>query len=244
VGTAASGGGKLDAGDFDFKAAVLRVVVFADAVCEVDEGAAVECKLGCAGREVPSDSADGGAGANGKLIEWRGLGLSLGEFEADVPFLHNARLGDKARAEGKKNRLWVAVTERLKTPQPASQDRGDAVERQFGVNLEEVLGLARDEMLLGMKAESAAELGQGGGRHSEADGEGMAAEAGEKIRAGFKSIEELEAVHGAAGAVGDTILHADDYGGLGGALDDARGKDADDAAVPSFSIDNEQRTGG
>ena len=72
----------------------------------------------------------------------------------------------------------------------------------------------------------------------------MAAEAREKIGAGFDGVEQLESVDGAAGAVRDAVFDADDDGRLGGAFDHARGEDADDAAMPAVAVDNEQALGG
>ncbi len=43
--------------------------------------------------------------------------------------------------------------------------------------------------------------------------------------------------------MGDAVFDADDDGGLGGALDDARGEDADDAAMPAVAVDDEQACG-
>ena len=79
---------------------------------------------------------------------------------------------------------------------------------------------------------------------SEAHGKGVAAEAREEIGAGFDGGEEGESVHGAAGAMGHTILNADDDGRLGGALDNARGENADDAAMPAVAVDDEEAIGG
>jgi len=74
VGLFASGGGGFDAGDFDFKAAEVGVVVFADLVGDIDEAAFDEAERGGAGGEVPADGAEGGGGrgAAGGLIRRRG----------------------------------------------------------------------------------------------------------------------------------------------------------------------------
>ena len=72
----------------------------------------------------------------------------------------------------------------------------------------------------------------------------MAAEAGEEIGAALEGVEQLESVDGAAGAVGHAVFDADHDGRLGGALDDARGEDADDAAMPAVAIDHQQPVGG
>ena len=57
-----------------------------------------------------------------------------------------------------------------------------------------------------------------------------------------------ESIDGAAGSVGNfavgAIFNADDDGGLGGALDDARSEDADDAAMPAVAVDDEEAVGG
>ena len=116
------------------------------------------------------------------------------------------------------------------------------------MNAQQALGLARGQMLLGVDAQAALELGQVFGGQGEADGEGVAAEAREEVGADLDGGEQQEAVDGAAGAVGDSaigaVFNADDDGRLGGALDDARGEDADDAAMPAVAVDDEQAVGG
>ena len=57
-------GGRIEAGDFeahdlDFQAAEVGVVVFADAVGEVDEAALLEAELDGALGKAPADGADG-----------------------------------------------------------------------------------------------------------------------------------------------------------------------------------------
>ena len=135
----------------------------------------------------------------------------------------------------------------LDLAQPAGDYGSDAVEGEFGVNVEEALGLAGGEMFFSVEAETALEFGEQRGGQGEADGEGVAAESGEEIGAALDRIEKMEAVDGAAGAVGNfavgAILDADNDGGLGGALDDTRGEDADDAAMPAFSIDDKEAIG-
>ena len=68
----------------------------------------------------------------------------------------------------------------------------------------------------------------------EADGVGVAAEAGEEALGvdGGEGVEEVEAFNGAAGAVGVAVLFREDDGGAAGAVDDAGGEDAEDAAMP------------
>ena len=110
--------------------------------------------------------------------------------------------------------------------------------------LKHAFGLARGEALGGAFGEAALEFGQRCGGQSKANGEGVAAEAREEIGAGFDGVEQLESVDGAAGAVRDAVFNADDDGGLGGAFDDARSEDADDAAMPAVAVDDEQARGG
>ena len=140
------------------------------------------------------------------------------------------------------------MAEGLEFAQPSGENGSDAVERQLGVNAQEALGLTRGEVRVGVDAQAALELRQRCGGQSEADGEGVAAEAREKIGAGFDGGKEREAVDRTAGAVGNAalgaFLDADDDGGLGGALDDARGENADNTAMPSVTVDNEEAVGG
>ncbi len=75
----------------------------------------------------------------------------------------------------------------------------------------------------------------------------MAAETCKQIGTAFDGREQSESIDGAAGAVGDftvgTIFNADDDGRLGGALFLARGEDADDAAMPTIAVDEEEPVG-
>ncbi len=206
-----------------------------------------EAKCGSSRGEAPAHGTNGGAGAGADGPEFAaGPACSrfLGQLEADVALLHDAGRGEQAGVAGDKDRLGIAVAEGFELAQPSGQHGSDAVERQLGVNAEEVLGLAGGEMLLGVEAQAALELGQRSGGQGKADGEGVAAEAGEEIGAALDGVEELEAVDGAAGAVGHAVFDADNDGGFGGALDDARGEDADDAAMPAFAVDQQQAVGG
>ena len=241
VGLVVSGGCELDAGDFRFEAAVVGVVVFADAVGDVDEAAAVSASSAArAARSHPTARITLLAVLGQSRLSRRGL---LGKLKADVAFFHDARGGDQAHAASDEDGFGVAVAERLELAQPSGEHGRDAVQRQFGVNAEKTLGLARGQVFVGVEAQAALELGQRGGGQGKADGEGVAAEAGEEIGAALDGVEQVEAVDGAARAVGDAVFNADDDGGLGGALDDARGEDADDAAMPAFAIDDQQAVG-
>ncbi len=184
-----------------------------------------------------------------------------------MPLLHDARRSEQARGAGDEDWLGIAVAKRLEFAQPAGENGSDAVEWQLGVNAEKALRLACGEMLRGVEAQAALELGKLFSRKSKADGESVAAESSKEIGAGFEGGEEREAIDGAAGAVGDAIVgavlfavfwpvvgavsrvafgtdfDADYDGGFGGALDDARGENADNAAMPAVAVDDEEAVG-
>ena len=67
----------------------------------------------------------------------------------------------------------------------------------------------------------------------------VAAEADENIVAAFKRFQQMEAGDGAAGAVRLAVFVAEHERGMAGALDDARGEDAEHAAMPAFAIDDQ-----
>src|SRR6201994_729041 len=67
----------------------------------------------------------------------------------------------------------------------------------------------------------------------------VAAEADEDTVAALERFEQMEAGNGAAGAVGLAIFVTEDERGTTGALDDARGEDAEHAAMPSVAVDDE-----
>ncbi len=86
----------------------------------------------------------------------------------------------------------------------------------------------------------------------EADRVGVAAEAGEQAESGpgpaagsgmsvdgGERVEQVEACDGPAGAVGVAIVGGHDEGGAAGAVDHARGEDAEDAAVPLRVIEHD-----
>src|ERR1039458_9840549 len=112
------------------------------------------------------------------------------------------------------------------------------------MNAEQALRLTGGEVRVGMEAQAALELGQRCGGESEADCESVATEAREEVGTGFDGGKERKAVDRAAGAMGYTVFHADDDGRLGGAFDDARGENADDAAMPAIAVDDEEAVGG
>ena len=115
---------------------------------------------------------------------------SCAQFEREVAVFHDARRREQARAAGDEDRLGVAVAEGFELAQPSGKHGRDAVERQLGVNAQQALGLARGEMLVGVEAQAALELGQRCGGQGKADGEGVAAKAREEIGAGFDGGEQ------------------------------------------------------
>src|ERR1035437_5485251 len=113
------------------------MLVFADAVGEVDEASLCETKRGGAGSHVPSDGAQRAAGA-GQGLRLNGV---LRQLQSQVTLLHDARRAQQANAAGDKDRLGIAVAEWLQLAQPANQDTRDAVQWQLGVNVQQLLRL-------------------------------------------------------------------------------------------------------
>ena len=109
-----------------------------------------------------------------------------------MALFHDAGRRDEPGPAGDEDRLGVAVAERLELAQPSGQHGRDAVERQLGVNAQQVLRLARGQVLFGVEAEAALELGQRIGGQGKADGKGVAAEAREEIGAAFDGVQQLE----------------------------------------------------
>ena len=235
---------KAKAGDFDFDAAELGVVVFADAVGNVDEAALFQserCRLRC---EIPADSAHAAASTGwgwglGRVLS-QILGKFLDKFEADVALFHEAGRCGEANAARDKDGLWVAVAKRLQFAEPSDEHWGDAVEGELGVDAENVFRLAVGEMFGGVGAQAEFQLGQILGGHGKADSEGVAAKTSEEAGAAFQGIEELEPINATTGTMGDAVFNADNNGGLGGAFDHARGEDADDTAMPAVAVDEQE----
>ena len=161
-----------------------------------------------------------------------------------MALFHDANRGGEAEVTAEEDWLWVSVADGLQLLEPASKDRGDAIGRQGGMDADDLLFGAMGELLVRIAVEALLEFGDSVGGEGEADGKGVAAEAGEDVCAGFEGFEELESVDGAARAMSHAIFHADDDGGLGCALDDAGGEDADDSAVPTIAGDDEHLVGG
>ena len=112
------------------------------------------------------------------------------------------------------------------------------------MDAQQVLRLAGGQMLLGVEAQAALQLWQPLGGQGKANREGVAAEAGEEVCAALDGVEQLEAIHRAAGAVGDSVLNADHDGWFRGPLHHARCQNADDAAMPALAVDDQQPVGG
>ena len=193
--------------------------------------------------QVPADGAQAAAGA-GQGARLDGI---LRQFQPDVVLFHPPRRAQQAHPAGDEDRFGVAAAEGLEFPQPAGEHRRDAVQRKLGVDAEQVFGLTAGQVFAGVGAEAAFQLRQFVGGQGETHREGVAAEAREQLRAAFDGVEQLKAVNGAAGTVGDfafeAFLDADDDRRLGGAFDHARGQNADDAAVPAFAVDHQQMVG-
>ncbi len=84
-----------------------------------------------------------------------------------------------------------------------------------------------------------AQLGHAGRFERETDGVRVAAEADEDVVAAFERFEQMEAGDGAAGAVCFAVLVAEHERRAPGALDHARGEDAEHAAMPAFAVDDQ-----
>ncbi len=56
---------------------------------------------------------------------------------------------------------------------------------------------------------------------------------------GGEGVEQMEAGDGAAGAVSVAVFVGEDEGGASGAVDDAGGEDAEDAAMPGGVVEDE-----
>ena len=91
-------------------------------------------------------------------------------------------------------------------------------------------------MLGSVGSEPRAEFVDAIGRKREADGVSVAAEAGEDFVTALDGFEQMKAGNGAAGTVGFAVFPRDDDGRLAGLVDDARGENADDAAVPVVAV--------
>ncbi len=102
------------------------------------------------------------------------------------------------------------------------------------------LGFPLGEAFGSAFGQAALEFGQRCSGQRKADGKGMTTEAREEVGAGFDGVEQLKSVDGSARTVGNAVFNADDERRFGGAFDNARSEDADDAAMPAVAIDNDE----
>ena len=113
------------------------------------------------------------------------------------------------------------------------------MERQLGAAVEFALEDLRREPDSRVLLQAIAQLRDARRSQREADRVRVAAEAHEDIVAAFERFEQMEAGDGAAGAVGLAVFMAEHERGTAGALDHARGEDAEHAAMPAVAIDDE-----
>src|ERR1700733_12901499 len=112
---------RLDAGDLQFKAAELGVIVVAQPPGQVDEGIWSKLQRADAVGQVPTDS---------------GETCSLSHAKADVLFLHEHGRSLDADFPSDKDGFFVAHAERLKAAEPGEQRRRDLFEGQLGITFE------------------------------------------------------------------------------------------------------------
>uniref|UniRef100_E6QIG2 Uncharacterized protein n=1 Tax=mine drainage metagenome TaxID=410659 RepID=E6QIG2_9ZZZZ len=160
-------------------------------------------------------------------------------LQPNVFFLHHADRGRQAHALRQQDRLGVAVSERFEFFHPSGEYWCDAFEGEFAVDAKRVLGDAPGQFYVGECLDASLHFIQVFRGHGESYGESVSAKAGEKIGAGFDGLEQRETVDGAPRAVGDAVLDAEDECWFGRAFNDARGEDADDAAVPAVASEDE-----
>ena len=137
------------------------------------------------------------------------------------------------------DRLLVAHAVGFEQAECLVERQIDLREWQLGAAVEFALENLRSEPDSRVELQALAQLGDAGGGQREADGVRVAAEADEDIVAAFERFEQMEAGDGAAGAVRLAVFVAEDERGVAGALDDARGENAEDAAMPAIAVDDE-----
>lgn len=115
-----------------------------------------------------------------------------------MALIHDANRGGETQVAAEEDGLGVSVADGLELFEPASEDRGDAIGWECGVNADDLLLGAVGELKVREGVEALLEFGDSVGGEGETDGEGVAAEAGEDVCAGFEGFEELESVDGAA----------------------------------------------
>src|SRR5580692_11307222 len=113
------------------------------------------------------------------------------------------------------------------------------MQRQLGAAVELAFEDLRRESGGRVLLQALAQLRHARRGQREADGVRVSAEADEDVVAAFERFEQMEAGDGAAGAVGLTVFMTQNECGAACALDHTRGEDAEDAAMPSFAVDDE-----
>ena len=114
----------------------------------------------------------------------------------------------------------------------------DLIERQLAVKLELGFEIGRRQVGTGIGIEMLAQPLHISGGHAEADGVGMASETREKLAAGFEGIKQVESRDGAAGTECLFAFTRNNECRARVTLDDARCRNADDAAMPAVAIDH------
>src|ERR1035438_4890554 len=137
VGLVVSGLSDLHAGYLHFQTAELRMIVFADAVNNIDQAAGHERQFSSASRQVPAYRSNRATGSRMHC----GLGSFLCQFQSNVALFHDARRSQQPRPSRHKHWLWIPMPQRFQLAQPARQHRRNAIQRQLGVNAKQALRL-------------------------------------------------------------------------------------------------------
>src|ERR1035441_9873681 len=144
VGLVVSGLSDLHAGYLHFQTAELRMIVFADAVNNIDQAAGLERQFSSASRQVPTHRSNRATGSRMHC----GLGSFLCQFQPNVPLFHDARRSQQPCSTRHKHRLGISVPQRFQLAQPAREHRRNTVQRQLGVNAQLALRFSCREMLV------------------------------------------------------------------------------------------------
>lgn len=156
--------------EFDFETAEVGVEILTDSVGDVDGRTLSELQFGRSCGHTPAHSASGPCAV-------------VGEFEAKVAVLHDARSRHQTRIPRHKDGFGIAVAQGLKLSEPAGEYRGDVVERKLCVDMQISLRLALRKPFRGAIREAALEFGQRFGRKCKADGKCMSTETREEVGA-------------------------------------------------------------
>lgn len=177
------------------------------------------------------------AASPGDAAETRGA-VGVFKGEAEMAVADGARRSEEAGAAGEEEGVGVAEAEGRELLEGGEEIAGDVGEANLEVAAEGLGGGCEADAVGGDEGEAVAKLLNVVGGESEADGVGVSAEAREEgvvglLVRGGDGVEEMEAVDGAARAVGDAVFMSENECGATGAVDDARGEDADDASMPA-----------